>query len=372
MSLFYVYSRHSEDSLSYLKSPNPASRDTFEIRPEKVTGEIHTLRVPSFTNANVPRLSGTNEPSATALLEALLARNRTGESTTETTIDSLTRALIDSGYETLWAILHRLESGEYPSMVENGESWEGSEEQKLLAVLLALNLPEVESVALYWMQAGSSARAMAELGQYLSEISPGKHDASIRMAAEQSLLSAADLSDIPGELFQLLGEYGDAGTVNLLADMPWHRDAYARVALALIPDGSGLSLIVQDARLFQLGQPTTHGRLAVELLAQRACQDAEAALTLFDLAREDLIPADIWPNVLAAVAGEQSISLVRPASGLRSIHTIFRPEGDQVLYRVTNMSFEQNNIEEFRLAMLDELLRFAPTLPGVNRPGPGG
>jgi len=365
-------SRQPETSLSDLKFPNPEPRDVFELQPAVVTNDFQTLRASDEMPATTSRLQGIEEPSVSELLDALLALNTNGKATPEPDIDSLKQVLVDRGYETLWAIRHRLESGEGFPLFEYGEPWEGGEEQRLLELLLALDLPEVELVALNWMQAGPSPGAVAELGRYLGGISPGTHDDSIRMAAEQSILSSADLSNIPGELFQLLGEYGDAGTVNLLVDMPWHRDAYANVALSLIPDGSGLDLIIQDARLFEQGQLTTHGRLAVELLAQWASQDAQAARTLFDLARQDLIPVDLWPNVLAAVAGEQSISLVLPASGLRSIHTIFRPEGNQVLYRVTNSSDELDDAEEFRLATLDELLRFAPKLPGTNGPGPGG
>ena len=40
--------------------------------------------------------------------------------------------------------------------------------------------------------------------------------------------------------------------------------------MALISDGSGLSLLEQDARLFESGQRTSQGRLAIELLAFQA------------------------------------------------------------------------------------------------------
>jgi hypothetical protein len=212
------------------------------------------------------------------------------------------------------------------------------------------------------MMANPSPQAVVALSRYLAQSSPGVHDAAIRAAAELSLLSIPALNEAPGELFQLLGEFGNAGTVNVMVDLPWHLDAYASVALALIPDGSGLDLIIQDARLYERGYHSTHGRLAIELLAQRACENPGAAQALFDLARQGLIPTDAWPNVLAAIAGEQSISLVRPAFGLRSTHTIFRPNGNQVIYWVTNMtpSTDTDGYEDIRLALLDELLRLAP------------
>jgi len=132
-------------------------------------------------------------------------------------------------------------------------------------------------------------------------------------------------------------------------------------------------LLVRDARLFEQGQPTAQGKLAIELLAQRAYLNADAAEALIDLAAQNLIPADIWPNVLAAIAGKQSITLIRPSEGLRAVQTVLGTEANQVLYRVanTNPPNEANDFEEFRLAMLEELLRFAPVLPGARGSGPG-
>lgn len=283
-------------------------------------------------------------------------------------------SLAELGYDTLRAVRHRLDMAATLSTVGEDGAWEGSEEQLLLQVLLSIDLPETEVIALDWMMSDPSPRAVAALSFYLGKRAPGVHDAVIRGIAEQSLLTSPSFSDVPGELFQLLGEYGDIGTVNLLADMPWHRDAYASVALALIPDGSGIDLLVRDARLFEQGQVTTHGRLALELLVQQAYVQPEAAEVLLDLAGQGLIPTDLWPDLLAAAAGDQEISLVRPMSGLQSMHTIFRPEGNQVFYRIRtiNTPSEENEIDEFRIALLEELLQFAPVLNGSHRLGPGG
>lgn len=256
--------------------------------------------------------------------------------------------------------------GRHPAL--SGESSvgsrEGNGELRLLERLQALDQPEGGQLALAWLQAGPSPQAVAMLGHYLAAIAPGVHDASIRTAAEQALVNAASLDALPGELFQLLGEYGDSGTVNLLVDMPWHQDAYASTALALIPDGSGLDLLIQDALLFEQGRSTTHGRLAIELLAQRAHQDPGAASALIELAEQRVIPVDIWPDLLAAVAGAQSISMIRPNSGLLSVQTILRPGGTQTLFRVA-LSRTEDDSQEFRRALLEELLIFAPRLPGA-------
>ena len=317
--------------------------------------------------------SDAEQPSAAQMLARLLSRAAPAGAMATLGDEQIKDALAGLGHETLEAIRLRLESGEALSTLGDENSWEGSEEQLLLQVLLSLEMPEIQAIALDWMAASPSPRAVAELGRYLGQHSPGVHDGAIRAAAELSLLSAASLSEVPGELFQLLGEYGDAGTVNLLADMPWHRDAYASVALALIPDGSGMGFLVRDARLFGQGQSTTHARLAIELLAQQAHLSPDAAEALLELAERGLIPTELWPDVLAAAAGEQYLSLVRPVSCLQSVHTIFRPEGDQSLYRVKRIGPppEEAWVEEFRLAVLEALLQFAPKLTATKRVGSG-
>ena len=288
--------------------------------------------------------------------------------------EQIKASLIRRGLETLEAVRQRLASGDGLSTRGAEDDWQGSEEQLLLDVLLSLDLPGVETVALEWLQAAPSARAVAELGRYLGNRSPGLHDEQIRLSAEQALLEAARLDDVPGELFQLLGEYGDSRTVGLLSEMPWHRDAYASVALSLIPDGSGIEFLVRDARSFAEGEMTTHGRLAIELLAQQAYQDSTAAHVLLELAELGAIPLDLWPSVMAGIAGEESISLVRPPTGLQAIHTIVLPEGNQVLYRMIHSDLLDYGLEsvELRMALLEALLDFAPSSTWPDQSSPGG
>jgi hypothetical protein len=109
----------------------------------------------------------------------------------------------------------------------------------LLDFLLLSGSPAVESLALELLEHGLAPMEVAQVGRFLQETSPGQHSAAVRQAVERAFLTAASPADLPGDLFQLLGETGDEFTLALLASMPMYRDAFASVALALLPDGSG-------------------------------------------------------------------------------------------------------------------------------------
>ncbi len=237
--------------------------------------------------------------------------------------------------------------------------------RSLLHVLLSLGLPEVEDLALQLLAGGPTPIEIWQLGRYLEQVQPGRYSDSIRRVAEQTLVSADVTDEIPGELFQLLGELGDEGTVKLLAQMPMHRGAYASVALALIPDGSGFPLLQQDALFSESGQQTTRSRLAMELLACQAPRNFEAGEALVDLAERGLIPSDIWPHVIAMVSGRRTLILEQPTSGRLETHTIYRPDGNQVIYRVSVPVIEASpDVESQRLFLLDRLQSLAPELSG--------
>lgn len=232
----------------------------------------------------------------------------------------------------------------------------------LLEILLNLDLPEVEDIALQLLGSNPALFEIWQIGHYLEQNHPGKYTDSIRGVAEQALIAADVAGDVPGELFQLLGEVGNEGTVELLAQMPRHQEAYASSALALISDGSGLSLLEWDTRSLNSGHPTTQGRLAVELLAQQAYQNLQALNVLIELSQNGSIPSDMWPHILSLSAGRKQITLVPPDGGLLSSwRIIYSPEGNQTLY-IADRSGETESLEtiEQRLEALWQLQQVAP------------
>jgi hypothetical protein len=241
--------------------------------------------------------------------------------------------------------------------------------QALLDVLLSIESPQVEEAALHLLASGPAVHELVQLGVYLEWAEPGKYSDSILLSAEQALINADPERVLPGEFFQLLGEIGTEETALILAAMPWHHGAYARIALANLPDGGGLAPLEREVRdLAAGGRYTMQARLSIELLAQMAPRNPEAAATLIDLAERGAIPNDEWPNVLDILAGNWELTLLEPPPGqLVDSHTFFGQQGNQVIYRAAVPAYRVNDgLHAQRLFLLNRLQPIAP--PGLRIP----
>jgi hypothetical protein len=208
-----------------------------------------------------------------------------------------------------------------------------------------------------------------QLGLYLENAWPGKHSDSVLAAAEQALIEADPATYFPAEFFELLSALGNEETALVLAESPLDHGAYASIALASLPEGAGLPALELQARQFEAGRDTIEGRLAIQLLAQQAPRYPQAAAALIELAERGAIPHDLWPYVLDLVAGNWTLTLEAPSSGVFGSHTYYRPEGDQVIYRVAPTPGAEDELQSQRLYVLDGL---QPLAPPDLRANPGG
>ena len=233
--------------------------------------------------------------------------------------------------------------------------------QTFLELLLSFELPEVEGIAVQLLESEPIPMEIWLLGQYLEKTQPGMNTGAIRLIAEQALIEAQSDSQLPGEFLQLIGEVGNESTVSLLLELPIHMNAYSRVALALIEDGSGIALLEQDARPVKNGQMTYQGKLAIELLAQQAYRQPDAIDALLNIARKGRIPAELWSELAVIMAGQKKITLVASASGRVASSTIYRPGGNQTIFRVTTSPLEETFEQlDQRLIALEQLQELAP------------
>lgn len=241
--------------------------------------------------------------------------------------------------------------------------------QALLEVLLGLESPEVEGVALQLLANGPDAFEVLELGLFLEGVQPGKYSHAVLLAAEHALTEAGSTMMLPAGFFQFLGELGNEETVLLLAEMPWHHQAYASIALASIPDGSGFATLEQEALGLVTNPNSMHGRVAIQLLAQMGPQFPEVATSLISLAEQGAIPLDVWPHVLDIVAGNWELTLLEPMPGdLVWSHTFFHQVGNQVIYGATrHQDATDNDLDAQRLYLLDQLMPLVP--PGLPTDG---
>ena len=292
--------------------------------------------------------------------DALALATSTGPIREEEMADLLL-TLLDRADQTLPA-LRQLVASQYFQARSN--FWLGGDtaaESLLIGLLTSLDHPGAELLAADWLRSGPSPDGVVALAVYLEAVSDDRYADDIRLAAESILRSAEFAEQVPGPLFEVLARVGNEQTIALLANLPMHRDAYASVALALIPNGDGLLLVAEDAVLYLQGTPNLNSRLAVELLAQQAYRNEFAAGVLMDLAERRLVPSDLWDDVLALVAGEHEIVLRPPARGWAHAHTIFRPEGNQTLYRTARPA-GLDSIDDLlrRIQLLEQLAMWAP------------
>jgi hypothetical protein len=354
--------RDDPNSRDEALADNPTLTETGEPRPNPASSPQPSAAITAPEQRASPPASRATRSApppaydAHEVLDELSGHSWDGESGSDEQTTLLLQRLRSLGADALIPIrdflLDAANSGAVPPALR----------QALLDVLLSLGLPEVEDVALQLLASAPAANEVLQLGQYLEAIQPGKYSEVVLAAAEQALIDADPATALPADFFLLLGALGTEETALLLAELQAQYGAYASLALALIPDGGGLSSLAQDARLFEAGQDTLQGRLAVQLLAQLAPQFPQAASILLELAEKGAIPHDVWPYVLDIIAGNWELTLIKPQPGdLIGSHTFYRPEGNQVIYRAARPYGETgDSFQSQRLFLLDRLQPLAP------------
>jgi len=86
-----------------------------------------------------------------------------------------------------------------------------------------------------------------------------------------------------------------------------------------------------------------------------------ASRVLIDLAQKNLIPADMWPQLVTLLAGSQGITLTPTTGNQAAWNTIYRTQGNQSLYLATRSpQFDTPEQINQRLYVLAQLQHLAP------------
>jgi hypothetical protein len=229
----------------------------------------------------------------------------------------------------------------------------------ILEQLVNESSEEMEMLSLAILQSGTNTDEISMLGLYLEASQPGVYSEILRQLVEISLQDISDSGTAHGDLFELAGLVGNETTIAQLMRLPVHFNAYVSLALSMIDGGVGI--LEKDVRTLEQGLLTSQGQLALQLIAQEAYWQEDAAAILIDLAENGRLPPGEWEGIASLIAGMELISLTRPASGILESITIHRPGGDQVFYRLANQADSQT-LEEIdqRLFLLDQLLQVVP------------
>jgi hypothetical protein len=205
--------------------------------------------------------------------------------------------------------------------------------------LLRIGGPQAVSATLEALQNGADPREIALLAQNLDKLAPDvyRHEAigaarDVLAIAEQGKLAGFDVAP----LFEVFQNYGGSEVVADLEQAARHYEYYSAIALANLPDGSGIPSLVEMSR--GSGKATT---TALQLLAQLSSQYGTAAAGLTDLVRAEGIPAQSWPLLATALAGNEyhfqnsaffgerahpgNVSIAHVSAGNQSFYNAFNP-----------------------------------------------
>lgn len=216
------------------------------------------------------------------------------------------------------------------------------------------------NVELSMVEQSRSPLELAALAERIDDRATGQYRPMLVKAARRLLSSAADApGETLGPIYQRLAEWGEVKAPDL-ESLPAHQRQYGLVSLALLPGGEGLPALLDAVSGADAGIGNQEGRLALQLLAQVSAGQSLAGQELTAIAQEGLIPDSMWPEIAALVGGTTRIQLNVPGSGRADRSYIFRPEGNQLFYRVRDQGAAADSDAYGRIEAIDRLLEVAP------------
>ncbi len=165
------------------------------------------------------------------------------------------------------------------------------------------------SLAAEVMQTTANPAEIAALAARLQAMAPGEYSEASLAAARNALAragapgaaTAADMSPV----FEMLQKLGGANALSDLQQAAAKWNYYAPIAIASLPDGSGVPALAQMAASGDVAG-SAGSRLALRLLAQMAGQYPDAAQALLNEIGGKGVPEAAWPGIAAALGGEQT------------------------------------------------------------------
>ncbi len=225
-----------------------------------------------------------------------------------------------------------------------------------LEALQSIGGPEALAVSSQVLQTTLDPREIASLARSLEQQAPGQYGQIAANAAREALAMAStgqlEGRDV-GPLFGVLQQHGGPEAVAELEKFSNPYRYYATIALANMPDGSGISALIHMVQ--DPDAPSKGGRApALQMLAQAAMQSPEALNVLVEQARLNQIPTATWLNIASLLAGDKiEIGTPPVESGVRSFHL---SSGNQNFYTIPDRSpWTPDQVNNY-VAKIDQLL----------------
>lgn len=176
----------------------------------------------------------------------------------------------------------------------------------LFSALQQIGGTEAIGLAAQTLQTTADPREIAVLARTLDQMDPAQHrDAAVAAAREALALAARNTqaTDV-SPLFEVFTKYGGASLGPELQQAAARWNYYAPLALASLPDGAGVPSLVHMAQDPE-GSFRSSSRFALQMLAQLAPQNPDAAKALLEQVQAGKVPDTAWYGIASALEGTQ-------------------------------------------------------------------
>jgi hypothetical protein len=216
----------------------------------------------------------------------------------------------------------------------------------LIDALNQIGGPAAQTALVDTMNSTAVPSELLQIAQDLNKQAPGQYNdeivsnvqATLAMASAGQLGTNAEL----GPAYRTLQTFGNANTTADAANSD-PVDFYNAVQLANMPNGQGLSSLVQ----MQQNSSGTSQAIATDMIAQMAGQNGDALTALAQLAQNGQISQNEWLQIAPILGGSQ-----------------YQMNSSGNDYTVANSDMTSDQINQ-RIQMLNTLMNFVP-------PGTGG
>ncbi len=329
---------------------------------------VAPVRAPS------PVLSMPVDPAMGNLVKGLMSLSGTNAAITPENVEawrSNFQQLVQGGTAALPAIHAFLQHKvDYPFTGEVAQALgQGSARLAAFDALRQIGGPDAAAVMESALSSTTAPKEIAMLARDLDDAAPGEYRDQILAAARNGLEAARTEKDPNldvAPLFEVYQHYGDASAVPDLEKATGQWKYYATVALADLPEGSGIP------SLLKMAGGSGDRVVALEMVAQLAPENPTVREFLTSQVANKQIPANLWPYLVSPLSGDQyflsdsaitRLPEVRSTSDIKTTHINY---GNQNLYTLPGEQNMDPEALQQRMALVDDLLKITSDPPAVQ------
>jgi hypothetical protein len=195
--------------------------------------------------------------------------------------------------------LQKNEDVSFSALQGGGMLGQASLRAGLINALAQIPGPEAQDLMVETLKTTALPLDVALLAQHLEQRAPGQYrQDALKVAGE--ILGIADRGELSGwdvnSLFQLVQTYGGTDAAVTIEQLGPRLKYYSAISLAGLPNGAGAASLVKQSE---------ENPFALQMLAQMAVQNGDAATALVNQAKQGQVPEGGWGRIATGVAGEQ-------------------------------------------------------------------